>query len=473
MYNLTKTNAIGSIRRHLSSIKVKLFLWFWIVTICAIAATRFVSIQLSQQYVEIDTDKGDLRRLTRISDVIHQAQPRNLAKFIHNNRHRRTKRSFKHLMVKPLSNNQPVIGGHPEHPYVNQFIQANVFDNTTTWIFPHSQITGPVKLEVRGQQYLAFYKRHTSRIRTIGFFMQQLPYWARIGTPVIVSFALCWLLARSLSRPLSNITKVADRFGQGDLAVRVENDDKRSDELGTLAKAFNQMADKLSDNVSAHQRLLGDVSHELRSPLTRLQMALALAQKHKDDHETLEQYIARSEREVARLDEMIEHVLTLSRLENSAQAISKQPCYLKPLLDHLVDDGNFLGQDKQVQVNLNAAGNPQLNLDEALIASAVGNIICNAIKYSPSASIVLVELTETAEHVVISVSDQGNGVPDLVLSKLFEPFYRVASARDRLTGGTGLGLAIAKQAVLAHRGEISAKNNSEGGLTVTISLPKV
>ena len=308
MINPAQTSVFSSIKRHLSSIKVKLFLWFWLVTICAIAATRFVSIQLSQQYIEIATDKGDFQRLSRITEVIERAQPANLAKFIHNSRHRRNKRGFKHLMLKPLNNNQPVIGGHPEHPYVNEFIQANIFNQKQTWIFPHSQITGPLKLNVGGQQYLAFYKRHTSRFRTIGFFMQQLPYWARIGTPVIVSFALCWLLARSLSRPLSNITKVADRFGQGDLAIRVENDDKRSDELGTLAQAFNKMADKLSDNVSSHQRLLGDVSHELRSPLTRLQMALALAQKHKDDAQTLEQYIQRSEREVARLDEMIEHV---------------------------------------------------------------------------------------------------------------------------------------------------------------------
>ena len=164
--------------------------------------------------------------------------------------------------------------------------------------------------------------------------------------------------------------------------------------------------------------------------------------------------------------------LTLSRLENSAQAITKQPCHLTPLLTHLVDDGNFLGQDKQISISLSANCNPQLALDETLIASAVGNIICNAIKYSPSNSAVTVKLDEQKTHVTLSISDQGNGVPELVLNKLFDPFYRVASARDRLTGGTGLGLAIAKQAIVAHQGDISASNNADGGLTVTITLPK-
>lgn len=463
---------IRRIRLHLSSIKVKLFLWFWLVTICAIAATRFVSIQLSQQYVETDIDKVDLRKLTKITEVISHAQPYNLAKYVQNNNLRRAKRKFKHLMIKPLNNNQPVIGSHPEYQHVNQFIQANVFDNVSTWVFPQSQVTGPIAIEIREQRYLAFYMRNTRHIHTVSFFVQQLPYWAKIGTPIIVSFALCWLLAKSLSRPLSNITKAAEHFGQGDLAIRVEEDDKRSDELGKLANAFNQMADKISDNVSAHQRLLGDVSHELRSPLTRLQIALALAQQHKGDQSAQAQYIDRGEREIARLDEMIEHVLTLSRLENSAHAINKQPCHLVPLLTHLVDDGNFLGQDKQVTVTLSAINALKVALDETLIASAVGNIIGNAIKYSPPASTISVELTTTNELVVIKVSDHGSGVPDVALGKLFEPFYRVASARDRVTGGTGLGLAIAKQAVLAHRGEITAKNNSNGGLTVVITLPR-
>lgn len=254
--------------------------------------------------------------------------------------------------------------------------------------------------------------------------------------------------------------------------MRVEKDDKRSDELGSLAKVFNQMAEKLAANVSAHQRLLGDVSHELRSPLTRLQIALALAEKNKDNPELLTDYIARGELEISRLDTMIEHVLVLSRLENSTQKLEKQPCHMAAMLETLVDDGTFLGQNKKVEVKLNVAADPEVDIDQTLVMSAISNIINNAVNHTPESTNVTVSLTEDSSDVIVVIADQGPGVPDTLLPRLFEPFYRVADARDRVTGGTGLGLAIAKQAILAHQGNIIARNLDKGGLEVSITFPK-
>ena len=418
------------------------------------------------------TDNHELQRLSRIVDKVATASPTDLAKFLHQREHRTKRSPLKQLVIKPLSTNQPIIGIHSKHREISNFIHTFEFTTPSTWLFSHTQITGPIALNLHGQEYLAFVKKRIDRSHTFGFFMKQLPYWARIGTPMLVSFAFCWLLARSLTRPLSNLAKVAEQLGQGNLAVRVKKDDKRNDEFGSLAKTFNQMADKLADNVSSHQRLLGDVSHELRSPLTRLQLALALAQKNQSDGEQLAQYIARSEREVERLDEMIEHVLMLSRLENSAQTINKQACQITPLLSSLVEDGNFIASEKQVEITLTANTTPTLIADEVLLLSAINNIIGNAIKYAPAHSEIQVELTETEQQVMISISDQGEGVPNEVLSKLFDPFYRVNDARDRSSGGTGLGLAIAKQAIIAHQGEITAQNNHNGGLSVYIKLPK-
>ncbi|NMP30522.1 HAMP domain-containing protein [Thalassotalea sp. M1531] len=465
---------INYLRKQLSSIKIKLFLWFWLVTVCAIAATRFVSIQLNQEFVKVAIEPVVEKKLKYFVSLTEKVAPSDLWHYLHDKpKSRRMAGAFKHIIIKPQDENERLIGKHRIPREAIKFIHTTTFTEPSTWLLPKVEVSGPIKLTLHDQTYQVFYARKAERRKNVFTMMKQLPYWARIGTPLIVSFIFCWLLARSLSKPLSNISNAAKQFGHGDLSTRLGKDAKRNDELGDLAKSFNHMADKLESNISAHQRLLGDVSHELRSPLTRLQMALALAQKKPKDAEALAQYFNRCELEVSRLDEMLEHVLTLSRLENSSQQIEKIPCQLAKLLASIVEDGNFLGQDKGVTTKLIANCDPDLPLDQSLIASAVSNIINNAIKYSPPNSVVIIKLEQTSEHVSIVVSDQGKGVPDEVLPRLFEAFYRVADARDRATGGTGLGLAIAKQAVVAHGGEIYAENILNSGLKVTITLPFV
>lgn len=464
---------INSITAQLSSIKVKLFLWFWLVTICSIAATRFVSTQLNDEYLTVKPHHKDLRRISYFIKRVEQLQPNDLQAFVNSLKdNRRLKIRAKQIVIKPL-NNEPIIADLGRHaPDILRFLQDYEFKEQQSWLFYLVRLTGPQKLHLHGKEYLVFYQSRAERPKDFRIMLQELPIWIRFGTPLLVSIIFCWLLARSLSRPLSNIANVAQKLGQGNLSVRVEKDAARNDELGNLAKSFNQMAEQLENNVSAHQRLIGDVSHELRSPLTRLQMALALAEQNKSDATALTNYINRCSLEVGRLDSMIEHVLTLSRLENSSQQLDKQTCSLASLVSPLIDDGNFLGQDKNVEVTLVANCEPDVMVDQALIASAISNIINNAVKYSPENGLVTVSLSESKTDWLINISDQGRGVPEHLLPKLFEPFYRIADARDRASGGTGLGLAIAKQAVLAHHGTISAQNQISGGLTVSITLPK-
>lgn len=448
---------INAVRKHLSSIKVKLFLWFWLVTICSIAATRFVSTQLSKEYIEIAIEQKDLRRLTKFSERLHNDQPEDLTAYIKKlARNHKSKIHVNHFVLKPIGSNQIITTFRKRLDVIEHFTRGKNFEHQASWIFPEFKLSGPVKVNIQQQEYLMFYQSRGERTKHLGQIFKQLPMWARIGTPLIVSFIFCWLLARSLSRPLSNIAKVANQLGEGNLSVRVTKDAHRKDELGDLAKSFNQMAGQLESNITAHQRLIGDVSHELRSPLTRLQMALALAQKNQTNGEALTNYIERCELEVGRLDTMIEHVLTLSRLENSAQTLDKQICSLVSLVKPLIDDGNFLGQAKNVEVVLQTTGDPEVIIDQALIASAISNIINNAVKYSPENAQVTLSIFASDEQVTINITDQGQGVAENLLTKLFEPFYRIADARDRASGGTGLGLAIAKQAILAHQGIISA-----------------
>jgi two-component system sensor histidine kinase CpxA len=301
--------------------------------------------------------------------------------------------------------------------------------------------------------------------------VQELPSWIRIAIPVLISFILCLLLARSFSKPIATIKKAASELGKGNLATRVEGVTKRSDELGQLANSFNQMAEQLQQNQSAQQRLLGDVSHELRSPMTRLQMALGLAQQESTAKPAREQYLQRCELEVARLNQMIEDALVLSRLENTLQTIKKEPLNLTVLIQKIINEEQFIANDKSIKIEFDSIAIVELLGDSNLLFSAISNVITNSVKYSPEHSTVKVSLSINEQLVSLVVSDNGTGVPSQSLTELFTPFYRVSLARDRKTGGTGLGLAIAKQAINAHQGKIFAKNNEIQGLSVTIQLP--
>jgi two-component system sensor histidine kinase CpxA len=289
--------------------------------------------------------------------------------------------------------------------------------------------------------------------------------------PLLISMTISWLLARSLSKPLLKIKDTATTFGNGDFTARVQQVSRRSDELGVLAKSFNTMAEKLEQGISAHQRLLADVSHELRSPMTRLQIALALANKSAENPKELEKHLLRCELEVTRLDDMIADVLTLSRLENTYQQILLADVDLHDLLQTIIDDAQYIANEKSIIIEQELTKPCYLFADSQLLASAMQNILTNAIKYSPENTMINVSLQQSIEQLEITIKDAGMGIPEHALPELFKPFYRVSDARERTTGGTGLGLAIAQQAVMAHQGTIKAENNHSGGLTITINLP--
>ena len=205
--------------------------------------------------------------------------------------------------------------------------------------------------------------------------------------------------------------------------------------------------------------------------MTRLQIALGLAQQDNISEVLLHKHLQRCELEVARLDEMISSVLSLSRLENTISQMELMSVDLKQLLSLCIDDAQYIANEKSITINFNSENTSLIQADANLLSSAINNILINAIKYSHKNDQLTVHLHKNSSHFIIDIIDTGTGVPADDLAKLFEPFYRVAQSRDRATGGTGLGMAIAKQAIVAHNGKISAQNNSENGLTVTIELP--
>lgn len=293
--------------------------------------------------------------------------------------------------------------------------------------------------------------------------------WWRLGLMALLVGALCLWLAHGLAAPLGALRGTVRRLAGGDLTARAGPSlTRRRDEVGELAREFDAMAGRLEALVAAQRRLVRDVSHELRSPLARLAVALELARQK--GGAPVAEALGRIEREAARLEELIAQLLTLSRLEATDAPPSREPVAMDQLLRQVAEDAAFEAASRSVQVMVEGA--PAVVMGDAeLLRRAVDNVVRNAIAFTPSGSRVDVRLTAEDGEVVVRVRDAGEGVPEPMLGAIFEPFVRVESARERRGGGAGLGLAIAAQAVRLHGGRIAAANFPGGGLEVTLRLP--
>ena len=465
------------IKALFSSFSIKLFAWFWLIAITSIFSTRFISHQLSSDAYNKVVNQAplhdELRQLHNTARKIERSKIKNIDELLQTKQQRFIKGPF-NLWFKNIDTNSTVYSLFrlpPKHQKaLTRYLNEQIFDQTITSVFPHTRLVGPVLIKINKQNYQLFISRKKHK-QNFNQLVKDLPSWAHVAIPIFISFILCLLLARSFSKPIAIIKKAATELGKGNLATRVTRITKRNDELGQLANSFNQMAEQLQQNQSAQQRLLGDVSHELRSPMTRLQMALGLAQQDSTSQAAREQYLQRCQLEIERLNQMIEDALALSRLENTLQTIEKKHLDFTTLIERIIHEEQFVANEKSITIVLDSTVIVKLLGDHNLLFSAISNVVTNAVKYSPEHSTVKVALSVNDQLVSLVICDNGIGVPPASLTELFTPFYRVNLARDRKTGGTGLGLAIAKQAIIAHQGNIFAKNNENTGLSVTIQLP--
>ena len=317
-----------------------------------------------------------------------------------------------------------------------------------------------------GEKYVLILR--WTRPRPMPFFGDSQLRYLRFAGLLLTALLLCYALARYLSTPIGKIREATQKLAKGDLKTRVGDEfGNRRDELATLAKDFDVMAERIESLVTSQQRLSRDVSHELRSPLARLNVALEIAkQKSNGDIAPL---LNRIGTESGRLNEMIAQLLTLSRLESGSRDFDRREINLKTLVERIAADADFEANAVGKSVKIVAADNCKIVGSENLIESAVENVLRNAVRYTKEGTAVEISLTAKAGRSVITVTDHGGGVPDDQLEKLFQPFYRVGEARERKTGGIGLGLAIAEQSIRAHEGTIAARNVADG-LAVEIRL---
>jgi signal transduction histidine kinase len=392
-----------------------------------------------------------------------------------------------------------------ENLWTNQHVRAYVFDEQGTeisgrsssgWaehvaagrplpprpgvLFPRRQILTESRASSDGRHL------YTIAMELPPGFRLFLAPWGMIHIPgliiaVISSGLVCYFLAWYMTKPVTRLRAATQQLAAGDLTARAgDPNSKRRDEIAGLVRDFDSMAARLETLVNAQSRLLNDISHELRSPLARLNVALGLArQRSGPETETM---LERIELEAGRLNELIGRLLTLARLEDGEQRVAASPVQLDEIVLNVAEDAEFEAQARHCHVRAEIpAGSWAVRGDASLLHSAIENVVRNAIRYTREGTAVEIHLEKSENssagaeaagaEAVVRVTDCGSGVPADALEKLFQPFYRLDDARGRQTGGVGLGLAITERAVRFHGGRVSALNRAEGGLMVEIRLP--
>lgn len=299
--------------------------------------------------------------------------------------------------------------------------------------------------------------------------------WAGLALRLIlatfISGLICYLLSLYLTQPLRSLGMAAKSIARGKLSTRVGHlRGHHKDEIAQLSDEFDRMAEQLEHLVSSKERLLQDISHELRSPLARLQIAIALG-RNKTNH-LADAEFKRMELECVRLNYLISEILDFARLDKSTTDLYLSQADVPTLLQEIIKDANYECGIKSPRVYAGIIEPCTLSIDQRLIHRAIENVVRNALHYSPSTEQVQVSLhyDQSKKQVYVDISDKGPGVPEEQLEKIFNPFYRVDTSREKKTGGYGLGLAIAFRAIQLHEGAISAQNKVDGGLLVRICL---
>ena len=331
-----------------------------------------------------------------------------------------------------------------------------------------------------GEEYLFFIRNWDNteiQRRPSPLFIPGLPLeqtWHEIiilGFIFLVGLTLAYILASNITRPIRILGRGMNRLAEGDFETRIAQQmDNRDDELSQLAAQFDKMADKLQQLVAKERHLLHHVSHEMRSPLARMQAIVGLIQSQPQKQE---QYLQKLENELVRMDTLVGELLTLSRLETANVKIEKEPLKLIPFMRNLVDDSQAVAEKNRQTVELTLEKMPEnaeMPANESYLYRAFDNVIRNAMNYSPEGSSIRVEMRQDAKNWLVDITDNGPGVAENQLPHIFTAFYRADSSGSK--PGTGLGLALAKHIIEQHCGSISAENIAPNGLRMRFVFPK-
>ena len=447
------------------SLFLKIFLSFWVATALFIVLAILVTLAMRPTRKVSAVEALPSKFLAEAVEAYQSGSTEKLRDYL------RGLGETQHIHSVLFDERGPLIG-HPPRPWFSETARGERPTADTFWgrISPHFQMLKTSMTGNDGHRYTLVTELPPGQNALFG--PGGVPGLG-ILIAVLSSGLVCYILSRYLTSPILRLRKATLKLAGGDLSARAGGSALRGkDEMSQLVRDFDLMAEQIEKLVSAQSRLLKDISHELRSPLARLTVALELARQRTGPE--AESVLDRISLESDRMNELIGSLTTIARLESGA-GTRKVPVQLEEIVEEIAQDADFEAQARNCQVQAEVMDELPVLGDPALLRSAIENVVRNATRYTPEGSMVKIHAEKVQKlghsEALIQVSDAGPGVPQDSLEKIFRPFYRIDDARVRATGGVGLGLAITDQAVRLHGGSVKASNLSEGGLLVEVRLP--
>jgi two-component system sensor histidine kinase CpxA len=452
---------------------LKIFLWFWMASILIIVST-LVLMSVIEPYRPVREDGRRVKRLAREGqravEILERDGPDALHNFIARKERRPGRKVYllneesETVTMRQVAPEAKKLAARARGSGVTEFRKLEKSFLMARPIYGSEGkayiIVGEIPRHKRGSPVWRFLNPRFLSVRLLAIF--------------IIASIFCYWLAWYLTSPVRTLRTAAQHFASGDLKTRVGPDlGGRRDELADLGNDFDLMAERIESLIASQGRLLRDISHELRSPLARLNVALELARQRLGGEAG--DSLDRIEREAERLNELIGQLRTLTILESGAEDIEKEEIDLSRLVNMVAVDADFEAQNRGRSVKTELNENILIKGSEELLHRAIENVVRNAVRYTAEGTNVEISLDHQQisgnDCAVLSVRDHGAGVPEKSLESLFQPFYRVADARDRQSGGMGIGLAITDRAVRLHGGEVKALNAPDGGLVIQMFFP--
>ena len=435
------------------SIFWKIFFSFWLVMVLIVGISIAVSFQVADRWAEDFEDPGFWETLTEAQAVFDEGGIESLKKWVSDP----TNFPLSRTVYVLDDEGRDFLGREIPHPLKRR---ARFWRPGNRGEHRHGP-RGPFTFRAKdGTEYLAM--PGPAPYPVLGVFGAPSLRWVLLLSAILISALACFALTRYLTRPLHDVARAAEALADGDLSSRVGEQAYRSDEIGTVSRRFDAMAEQLERFALTRQELLRNISHELRSPLARIQVAVELAEREPDK---APEYLARIQQEASDLEQLTQQVLGLARLQESDR--EPEEIDLAEVVDAVARDAVFEGKGERKTVIWNPPEHEAIvKGDRQLIGSAVENVVRNAIRHTAPDSEITIDLEVADDACRLRVRDQGPGVPDDQLEDIFEPFHRVSE-----TDGVGVGLAITRRVVSLMNGQVSARN--EGGLVVEMMFPGV
>jgi signal transduction histidine kinase len=450
---------------------IKVFLWFWVAMILVGATLIFTVAKTQTGFVQARMDERDSSWLriyaATLADIFERQGSGGLSPYLRN-----LPRPFVSLYFF-TDDDRELSGRAADRAVYDVAGRARTSGQTELATIKEGRLLGQRAYGPSGRIYVLVVQAHAHPLAEL-FEANPVTQSLRIAAVLLVAGIVCFWLARQITAPVRKLSDAARQLAAGNLAARVGNPSiKQHDEIANLGRDFDHMAETIESLVSAQRRLTADVSHELRSPLARLSVALGIARRSATPESAYA--LDRMEREVERLNELIGNLLKLARLESGAGLMQPRSVALDLLIREVAQDADFEARNRNRLVRVTRADACSVEGSKEILRSAVENVIRNAVNYTAEGTEVELSLEHPGdsveEHAVIRVRDHGKGVSPEALEEMFRPFYRSDDARERPTGGVGLGLAITERAIRLHGGRVNAENSPSGGLIVELHLP--